>query len=301
MIGFRSFNLLDSCCKEELHEGLHKPLDLWALIEKQVSKRWYLRWSGAAVFKLRKAMLRVNAEGTGWWRSFKHWSLSTPASILTSFLAQMNKIAMEASVELWMGLTDSDHIQWLEYSGPAGKKLLKEVKDEADKVWEFIVDRRIESPEGFNAIQTYRCTLALLTQQQMFIDELAEDGVLEEGEGEKLSHAVLRQRQRVERKGANAKGAPTILSVISNNDVFRGLPESTIKKMRGMGKLRVYARGDKIWDGTAMKEGEESDIMLVVYGLVRFVVDDGVGGERCYYMGSGGAYGLIANICKVRV
>jgi len=32
---------------------------------------------------------------------------------------------------------------------------------------EFIVDRRIESPEGFNAIQTYRCTLALLTQQQV--------------------------------------------------------------------------------------------------------------------------------------
>ena len=46
MIGFRSFNLLDYCCKEELHEGLHTPLTLWSVIEAEISKRWYLRWVG---------------------------------------------------------------------------------------------------------------------------------------------------------------------------------------------------------------------------------------------------------------
>jgi len=145
MIGFRSFNLLDYCCKEELHEGLHTPLTLWSVIEAQISKKWYLRWachvmllltlhlplachvtltlhlplichvrwSGALVFKLRKMMLKVTSNPKGLIRSFKLWCLGTPAASLTSFLQKMNQIAMEASVELWMGLTDSDHIQWL--------------------------------------------------------------------------------------------------------------------------------------------------------------------------------------------
>ena len=38
--------------------------------------------------------------------------------------------------------------------------------------------------------------LALLTQQALFVEELAEDGILEEAEEEKLAHAILRQRQR---------------------------------------------------------------------------------------------------------
>ena len=87
------------------------------------------------VFKLRKMMLKVAGTPKGIMRTLKLWCLGTPATALTSFLQKMNQIAMEASVELWMGLTDSDHIQWLEYSGPAGRKLLEEVKSEADKVW----------------------------------------------------------------------------------------------------------------------------------------------------------------------
>ena len=91
---------------------------------------------------------------------------------------------------------------WLEHSGPLGQQILKEVmgfdcsrlfprlhkfiawysfflllmqvKNQAALAWVFIVDRRIEAPDVFDAIQTYRVKLALLTQQELFVSELAE-------------------------------------------------------------------------------------------------------------------------------
>ena len=67
-------------------------------------------------------------------------------------------------------------------------------------------------------------------------------------------------------------------------------------QVRSQGRLKVFARGEKIWDGTKMKEGEPVDIMLVVFGMIRIEIDDGAGNDKSYYLGSGGAYGLIPNI-----
>ena len=33
----------------------------------------------------------------------------------------------------------------------------KEVAEESKRVWKFIIDREIEAPDRFQAIQTYRC------------------------------------------------------------------------------------------------------------------------------------------------
>ena len=49
-----------------------------------------------------------------------------------------------------------------------------QVKAQASLAWAFIVERRIEALEVFQAIQTHRVILALLTQQALFIEELAE-------------------------------------------------------------------------------------------------------------------------------
>ena len=53
-------------------------------------------------------------------------------------------------------------------------RFLSQVKEQAALAWLFIVDRRIEAPEAFQRIQTHRVKLALLTQQELFIAELAE-------------------------------------------------------------------------------------------------------------------------------
>ncbi len=48
------------------------------------------------------------------------------------------------------------------------------------------MEREIEAPERFRAIQTYRATMAVLRQQVSFLDELFDSGVIDEMEKELL-------------------------------------------------------------------------------------------------------------------
>lgn len=46
-------------------------------------------------------------------------------------------------------------IQWLSEHASAGA-LLEEVEMESERVWTFIIEREIEAPDRFRAIQSYR-------------------------------------------------------------------------------------------------------------------------------------------------
>lgn len=48
-----------------------------------------------------------------------------------------------------------------------------QVNENAEAAWSFIVDRRIEAPEKFTAIQTYRATVSLLSAQVAFVQEMS--------------------------------------------------------------------------------------------------------------------------------
>ena len=75
------------------------------------------------------------------------------------------------------------------------------------------------------------------------------DGILEEQEEEKLAHAVLRQRQRMERANPSKGLRPGLMAMLENLELLRGMPRDLIRMFR-RGNLAVMARGDKIWDGT---------------------------------------------------
>ena len=54
------------------------------------------------------------------------------------------------------------------------------------QVWRFILEREVEAPERFQAIQSYRATMAVLRQQAMFVEQLFDTGVIDEMEKEEL-------------------------------------------------------------------------------------------------------------------
>jgi hypothetical protein len=64
--------------------------------------------------------------------------------------------------------------------------LLEEVDGELAQVWRFILEREVEAPERFQAIQSYRATMAVLRQQAVFIEQLFETGVVDEMERDEL-------------------------------------------------------------------------------------------------------------------
>lgn len=48
------------------------------------------------------------------------------------------------------------------------------------QVWQFIVEREIESSERFRAIQSYRAAMAVLQQQMHYVEKMRDSGMLDE-------------------------------------------------------------------------------------------------------------------------
>lgn len=54
---------------------------------------------------------------------------------------------------------------------------------EIDSAYKFIIDREIEAPDRFQAIQSYRAAMALTRQQINFVQELFDTGMYLCGKG----------------------------------------------------------------------------------------------------------------------
>ena len=57
------------------------------------------------------------------------------------------------------------------------------------QVWQFIMDREVEAPERFRAIQTYRATMAVLKQQAAFIKSMYNSGLVDDMEHDELQRS----------------------------------------------------------------------------------------------------------------
>lgn len=53
-------------------------------------------------------------------------------------------------------------------------------------MWRFLLNREIEAPERFRAIQTYRASMAILKRQSVFVEQLFESGVVDDAERDAL-------------------------------------------------------------------------------------------------------------------
>lgn len=48
--------------------------------------------------------------------------------------------------------------------------LLDEIMAETAAVWQWLMDREVEAPERYSAVQSYRAAMAVLRQQQHFLE-----------------------------------------------------------------------------------------------------------------------------------
>lgn len=79
-------------------------------------------------------------------------------------------------------------------------------------MWKFIVNREIEAPARFHAIQTYRAVMAILRQQQHFAGQLYSSGMVDEAEHEHILMPIQRQERMLQRRGPHWQ-APSISEV----------------------------------------------------------------------------------------
>lgn len=72
-------------------------------------------------------------------------------------------------------------VRWLR-DHEVSDKLMRELMEESGKVWQFIMEREIESPERFQAIQSYRAAMAVLRQQVHYVEHMRDSGMIDEAE-----------------------------------------------------------------------------------------------------------------------
>jgi hypothetical protein len=72
---------------------------------------------------------------------------------------------------------------------------------QSQQVWKFIINREIEAPSRFKAIQTYRAAMAIFKQQQQFVGHLYSSGMIDESEQEVILHPIQKKERLLQRRG----------------------------------------------------------------------------------------------------
>jgi len=76
-----------------------------------------------------------------------------------------------------------------------------QAKLQSQQVWKFIINREIEAPSRFKAIQTYRAAMAIFKQQQQFVGQLYSSGMVDESERELILHPIQKKERLLQRRG----------------------------------------------------------------------------------------------------
>ncbi len=106
-------------------------------------------------------------------------------------LSEKLLLACETALAYYLALSFTPFAQWLTENGSREAVALQcEMASESKKAWQFIVDREVEAPERFQAIQSYRAAMAVMHQQVGFVGELYQSGMIDEAEREMMEEPI---------------------------------------------------------------------------------------------------------------
>ncbi|KAJ9505116.1 hypothetical protein QJQ45_029957, partial [Haematococcus lacustris] len=288
----QAYQTLSFICSQAHHHP-QQPLDLWGLARAEVSSSRLLQAEAHCYYQLKKWVGSCR-RSTNW---VAHQVLARmlllPVALLSAHLSRVTLAGLETAVELWMSLSSSLQTQWLEFSGPYGALVLQEVERNAEGAWAYIVDRRIEAPEKFQAIQTYRATVQVLSQQLAFVHEMSHGGMIEEGEEERMKDVIQRRLQAVSRSGPQWR-RQSVAQILSAVPFLRGASPQLLAWVRKHSRMQVYATGECLWEfwgGDARLPG----MFIVLSGVVRCMLfmEDSL---QPVYLGCGGVGGLASMV-----
>ncbi|KAK9819620.1 hypothetical protein WJX72_000338 [[Myrmecia] bisecta] len=290
LLSSQGMRILDNACDIWIDSPAQK-MNMWKFLERDAVGRFtiqLLAGHSAAIRKINVAMRQRSIGHRGRMRGhilhWLRWPFAQALRLVQWQLGRTMLLACEVAMEYMLGLSYSPQMQMLR-SNPAARQLLAEVQDEIAKVWRFIIDREIEAPERFQAIQSYRATMAVLRQQGDFVAELFSSGVVDEMERDRLLKPIEKRERQLHHEGPTWK-APEVLEVLRNLPFARHLPKRIVEELLVCGRLRMYKAQDTVYNPAL------GGIAIVCSGLVR-IIHKAPGQEpQEYFIGTGGMVGL---------
>lgn len=247
-------------------EEPEQPLHVWDIIASDIKSRWLIKIATHVRYFLRRSAVALKA-----------WPPSLAALVsplldgisrgLSALLIGDLHTAVESAIEYWISLNAyRTHSSWL-VNAEASQSLAAEIREQARLVWIFIMDREVESPERFEAIQTFRAKRAVLQSQVAFVDDLFECGLLEENEHEHLRHALEHKRTDLSRKGAILQNFE-VVEFLQNVPFFANISSDIFRQLIKTCQLRMYKHGDLIPSGPN-EQIESFSFHIIINGILR--------------------------------
>ena len=205
------------------------------------------------------------------------WPLAKLSRLLLWSLSRLMLVACESAMEMMLALTFAPAAAFAAArSGAAGDEsrgdvvaaaadaVADEVDNQLRQVWLFLHDREAEAPERFQAIQTYRATMAVLRKQAAFVDALFEAGAVDDDERAALRAPLEERESALERRGPTWR-APSPADVLRALPFVRASDPEVAAFFLRRSSLREHPSGAVVASGA----GEPAGFIVVVAGLVR--------------------------------
>lgn len=286
-----ALRILEFACDNAVEEADH-PLRLWAELEKEISGGFITRGISRVLLASTQLYRTVPLPVQG----LMSWPFRLWAGVLRGYLGRKMLVACEVAVECCLALGSAPHVQWLKSQGTeVCWRLVEEVESEREAAHRFIIQRVIEAPNRFAAIQSYRVAAAMLRQQLLFVGELFEAGMLSKSESQDLADPIDRRLRHLEILGPVWR-PPRPNAVLRSLPFMAQLPPAAFKLVWELGSLSELASGECLWTSAAHELSaldQRGGFYIVLGGVVRRVHIRPDGRRAEYFHGAGGVVGLL--------
>ncbi|KAF6264741.1 hypothetical protein COO60DRAFT_18214 [Scenedesmus sp. NREL 46B-D3] len=279
LLSARGLRILDAACEVGL-EDASRPLRLWGSMSRDATHSMLLRVLTVCLFVCRRASVRLHANGTaGRWLAYPP---RVAARMLQRPLNQVLLSSVEVAMEYLMGLTTSPYVEMLQ-EGDVWAVLIGEIQAETSAAAQFLIDREIEAPERYSAVQSYRVAMAVLRQQRLFVESLFESGMLDAAEQSQLAHPIESAERRLELLGPVWK-APSLGEVLRQLPFMRGQGQRVVDVFIKYGHLVMLGKGSRL--------PQDKQLYIVQSGIVKVSYAPDLGAQQEYFLGAGGVFNL---------
>ncbi|GMH41796.1 hypothetical protein BSKO_09706 [Bryopsis sp. KO-2023] len=293
LLSSRGLRILDSGCDIGMNHP-DRPLDTWAYVKTEISGKFMLQWLAIMRYQLRKTIMILRR-----WPVFLRAPillvLSPISHHMSEGLTRAMRLALEVAIEFWLALlTYRSHTSLL-VDAEQSMNLSREVQKQAELVWQFIIDREIEAPDRFQAVQTFRATKAILHQQMAYVNQLAACGLLDEAEQETMAEDIDEKLRFLDVKGTHTK-PPGLADFVRTVPFFANISREVFLQVIAGCHLRLYKSGEVVVDAEHDPIAEKDSIHIVLSGLIRRQLKDRDGNVHDFYLGKGGVLGLLSSL-----
>ncbi|KAI3423997.1 hypothetical protein D9Q98_009830 [Chlorella vulgaris] len=298
LLSVQGLRILEYAC-DYAAEHTVQPLSVWKLLEREVAGNQTTRIMARCLVLLARGW----RSSPRWLQAVTSWPVKKVSGFLRRLLGQRMLVSCEVAVEYYLSMVHSPQIQWLQQADEAWP-LQQEVEAEVDAAYKFIIDREIEAPDRFQAIQSYRAAMAVLRQQLTFVHELYESGMVDEGEKDDIEAPLDKRMRHLEITGPVWK-PPRPRAVLRSLPFMQPLPEEMFRVILRAGSIKEQKMGVAFWSSSNLPavSGLESGpgVYVVLSGVIRRLHQHLDGTVKEYFQGTGGVVGSLLALTGTRL